>query len=422
MYRIIQNSLSRWPHRVDLLQSPIPTPHTGSENKERRFFHVKFEHVLGVGWRSMQREFPDAGSGRVKHVANQRLGALNWDVPQVERESRTADMSETWEDHLRRTFRAMITARTLESKLASLYKAGKIVGGVYIGPGQEAVSASIGSCLTWNRDIFGALIRDQGGRTAFGEPILDATRSYLGSVKGPSKGRDGNIHRGHPAQGLPAMISHLGAMVSVVAGMLLARRLQGRLDGIVGAVSVGDGASSTGSFHEGINLAAVENLPLVVVLTDNQFAYSTPTDRQFRCRSLVDRAIGYGIPGHEVDGTDLLASLEVISKAVNEARQGGGPQLVVANLLRLSGHGEHDDASYVPDEIRKSALGRDCMEVAEHQLLQAGFLTEAELKSWKTEAAEEVQGAVALSQQEPAPDPYADDWAVYASPELAGDS
>ena len=369
----------------------------------------------------MQREFRDASSGPVKHVANRLLQALNQDVPQVERESKSTDMSETWEDHLRRTFRSMITARTLESKLASLYKAGKIVGGVYIGPGQEAVSASIGSCLTWNRDIFGALIRDQGGRTAFGEPILDATRSYLGSVKGPSKGRDGNIHRGHPAQGLPAMISHLGAMVSVVAGMLLARRLQGRLDGIVGAVSVGDGASSTGSFHEGINLAAVERLPLVVVLTNNQFAYSTPTDRQFRCRSLVDRAIGYGIPGYEVDGTDLLASLEVISKAVTEARQGGGPQLVVANLLRLSGHGEHDDGSYVPDEIKNSALGRDCMEVAEHQLLQAGFVTEAELESWKNEAAEQVQAAVAQAQQEPSPDPYADDWSVYASPELAED-
>ena len=203
----------------------------------------------------------------------------------------------------------MVTARTLESKLASLYKAGKIVGGVYIGRGQEAVSASIGSCLTWNHDIFGALIRDQGGRTAFGEPMLDATRSYLGSIKGPSRGRDGNIHRGHPTEGLPAMISHLGAMISVVAGMLFARRLQGRLDGIVGAASVGDGASSTGSFHEAMNLVAVENLPLVVILANNQFAYSTPTDRQFACRSLVDRALGYGIAGHEVDGTDLLASL-----------------------------------------------------------------------------------------------------------------
>lgn len=313
----------------------------------------------------------------------------------------------------------MVVARTLESKLASLYKAGKIVGGVYIGPGQEAISASIGSCLSWDHDIFSALIRDQAGRTAFGEPMLDATRSYLGSVKGPSRGRDGNIHRGRPNNGLPAMISHLGAMVSVVAGMLLARRIKGCLDGVVGAASVGDGASSTGSFHEAMNTAAVENLPLVVVLTNNQFAYSTPNDRQFACKSLVDRAVGYGVPGYEVDGTDLSATLRVISKAVSNAREGGGPQLVVANALRLSGHGEHDDASYVPEKLRNSPVGRDCMEVAEQQLLSTGLITDAELLEWKKEAAEEVQAAVAQAQKEPAPDPFADDWAVYASTEIA---
>jgi len=313
----------------------------------------------------------------------------------------------------------MMTARTLESKLASLYKAGKIVGGVYIGPGQEAISASLGSCLTWGHDVFAALIRDQGGRTAFGEPILDATRSYLGSVKGLSRGRDGNIHRGDPKAGLPAMISHLGAMISVVSGMLLARRLQGKLEGVVGAASVGDGATSTGAFHEGLNVAAVEKLPLVLLLANNQFAYSTPTDRQFACANLVDRAIGYGVEGHEVDGTDLLASLKVISEAVERARDGGGPQLVVANLLRLSGHGEHDDASYVPEALKKSPLGRDCMTVGENQLLEAGIITTDELASWKSEAAEEVQAAVATAQQEPSPDPYQDDWRVFASPELA---
>ena len=313
----------------------------------------------------------------------------------------------------------MITARTLESKLASLYKAGKIVGGVYIGPGQEAISASLGSCLTWGHDVFAALIRDQGGRTAFGEPMLDATRSYLGSVKGLSRGRDGNIHRGDPKAGLPAMISHLGAMISVVCGMLLARRLQGKLEGVVGAASVGDGATSTGAFHEGLNVAAVEKLPLVLLLANNQFAYSTPTERQFACANLVDRAIGYGVEGHEVDGTDLLASLKVISEAVERAREGGGPQLVVANLLRLSGHGEHDDASYVPEALKNSPLGRDCMTVGENQLLEAGMITTDELASWKSEAAEEVQSAVATAQQEPSPDPYQDDWRVFSSPELS---
>jgi pyruvate dehydrogenase E1 component alpha subunit/2-oxoisovalerate dehydrogenase E1 component alpha subunit len=215
------------------------------------------------------------------------------------------------------------------------------------------------------------------------------------------------------------MISHLGAMISVVAGMLLARRLKGTLEGVVGAASVGDGASSTGAFHEGLNVAAVEKLPLVIILANNQFAYSTPTERQFACENLVDRAIGYGMEGHEVDGTDLLKSLKVISGAVQRAREGGGPQLVVANLLRLSGHGEHDDASYVPEELKKSPVGRDCMLVAEKQLLEAKIITAKELAGWKESAAEEVQAAVATAQREPAPDPYADDWQAFSSPGLA---
>ena len=161
-------------------------------------------------------------------------------------------------EHVRRVFRSMQTARILENKLGSLYKAGKIVGGVYLGKGQEAVSASLASCLTKGRDIFAPLIRDQAGRTAFGEKMLDCTRTYLGSVEGPMRGRDGNIHRGRPAEGMPAMISHLGSAISLVCGMLLARRIKGELDGAVGATCIGDGCTSTGAFHEGLNTAAVE--------------------------------------------------------------------------------------------------------------------------------------------------------------------
>ncbi|WP_256199140.1 hypothetical protein [Verrucomicrobium spinosum] len=122
----------------------------------------------------------------------------------------------------------MTAARVLEEKLASLYRAGgRIVGGVYLGKGQEAFSVALGLQLSKGRDIFAGLIRDQAGKLAFGEPMLDATRTYLGSALGPMRGRDGNIHRGRPKEGLPAMISHLGSMVSVVAGMLMSRRLQG---------------------------------------------------------------------------------------------------------------------------------------------------------------------------------------------------
>ncbi len=220
-------------------------------------------------------------------------------------------------DLMRRTLRAMIEARTLELKLSALYKAGKIVGGVYLGTGQEAFSGTLGCCLSRGRDLFAPLIRDQAGRSGFGEDLLDATRTYLGSALGPMKGRDGNIHRGRPADGLLAMISHLGTAVSVVSGMLVARRMKGELDGVVGATCVGDGATSTGSFHEGLNMAAVEQLPLVVLVADNQYAYSTPRERQFACDSLIDRAKGYGVAGHEIDATNFRECQEVISRAVS---------------------------------------------------------------------------------------------------------
>src|SRR5215469_8439346 len=244
------------------------------------------------------------------------------------------------ESHLA-AFRCMLRARLLDDKFAALYRAGKIHGGVFLGRGQEALSSAIGLSLNKN-DIFAPLIRDAAGRLAFGESVLDAVRTYLGSALGPMRGRDGNVHRGNPRQGLLPMISHLGAMVSVVNGMLFARRLK-KISGTVGVACLGEGATSTGAFHEALNQAAVEKLPLVLVVANNQYAYSTPTERQFACDDLADKAPGYGVQAHSVDGTDLTACLQTVGHAVASARAGEGPQLVVAQLLRLCGHGEHDD-------------------------------------------------------------------------------
>jgi TPP-dependent pyruvate/acetoin dehydrogenase alpha subunit len=318
-------------------------------------------------------------------------------------------------DFLRSTFQSMLRARILENKLSSLYKAGKIVGGVYLGRGQEAVSATLGTALIQGTDFFAPLIRDQAGRTAFGEPLIDCTRTYLGSVEGPMRGRDGNIHRGRPKMGMPAMISHLGAQVPVIAGMLFAKRLQGTLAGRVGATCIGDGATSTGAFHEGLNLAAVERLPMVVVVGNNQFAYSTPNHRQFACADLVEKAHGYGVGGFSVDGTDLIACASVIREAVRRAREGCGPQLVVARLLRLSGHGEHDDGAYVPMELRAGHYGRDCVEVAMRQLVETNAATVDEILAWQDAFSEEVQRAVAQAQQEAVPDPYREDWTALST-------
>src|SRR5881398_3279990 len=176
-------------------------------------------------------------------------------------------------------FRWMLLARTFEEKLASLYRGGRITGGVYVGKGQEAVSVASGIFLQ-KGDIFAPLIRDQAGRSAFGEPLVDVARTYLGSRQGPMRGRDGNIHRGRPAEGQLAMISHLGAMVSVTVGALMAKRFKGEKD-FVGLTTIGEGGMQAGATHEGLNIAAVEQVPLVVVATNNHYAYSTPNEREF---------------------------------------------------------------------------------------------------------------------------------------------
>src|SRR5690349_7855186 len=183
-------------------------------------------------------------------------------------------------------YRWMLLGRILDEKFASLYRAGKIHGGVFIGRGQEALSVAVGQSLR-KGDVFAPLIRDQAGRLAFGESLLDAARTYLGSALGPMRGRDGNVHRGRPRDGYLPMISHLGAMIAVVNGTLFARRLKG-VTGHVGVASIGEGATSTGACHEALNQASIEKLPLVLVIADNQYAYSTPNSRQFACRSLAD--------------------------------------------------------------------------------------------------------------------------------------
>jgi pyruvate dehydrogenase E1 component alpha subunit/2-oxoisovalerate dehydrogenase E1 component alpha subunit len=313
-----------------------------------------------------------------------------------------------------KAFRWMLLARTLDEKLGSLYRAGKIPGGgVYLGKGQEALSVSVGLALR-KGDIFAPLIRDGAGRLAFGESIVEALRTCLGSSLGPMRGRDGNVHRGRPRDGYFPMISHLGSTISVVNGALMARRLKG-VEGTVGAACMGEGGTSTGAFHEALNQAAVEKLPLVVVVADNQYAYSTPNTRQFACRSLVDRAAGYGMTGHSVDGTDLSDCLRSLAAAVRNARTGGGPQLVVAQLLRLCGHGEHDDAHYIDPNLKASPLGRDCLARAEADIEKNGWASNEDIRAWRAEAARSVDEAVSQVQREPSPDPFTEDWCALAS-------
>jgi acetoin:2,6-dichlorophenolindophenol oxidoreductase subunit alpha len=316
-------------------------------------------------------------------------------------------------------YRWMLLGRILDEKFASLYRGGKIHGGVFIGRGQEALSVAIGTSLHQG-DVFAPLIRDLAGRLAFGEPILDAVRNYLGSPKGPMRSRDGNVHRGRPREGLLPMISHLGAMIPVVNGVLMAHRFKG-VAATVGATTIGDGATSTGAFHEALNQAAIEKLPLILVVANNQYAYSTPTTRQFACKSILDRAVGYGVAGAETDGTDLSDCLGVIGQAVQNARAGKGPQLIVASLLRLCGHGEHDDAGYIDPALKQSPLGRDCLKLAAQKILDQAWSDQATLDQWQASAVQQVEEAIATVQREAGPDPYQEEWCALACDRLRED-
>ncbi|MBV8816178.1 MAG: thiamine pyrophosphate-dependent dehydrogenase E1 component subunit alpha [Verrucomicrobia bacterium] len=307
----------------------------------------------------------------------------------------------------------MLLARTVEDKIGALWRAGKVAGGCYLGRGQEAISVAVGIMLKPG-DTFGPLIRDQAGRLAFGEPLFDILRTYLGKKTGPTKGRDGNVHRGRPRERIYPMISHLGALVSVVAGALMARRMQGDTN-FVGATSIGDGGTSTGSFHEGFNMAAVERLPLVLTVTNNQYAYSTPNERQFACHDLVDRAIGYGVEGYSMDGTDLKECLEVAAHAVRRARSGFGPQMIVASCVRLSGHAEHDDGSYMEKTLLESPIGRDCIKVAHSFLVEQGWADESTVQEWRLNAKMDVEDVLQRVQREPAPVPEEEDWNAFSS-------
>jgi len=316
----------------------------------------------------------------------------------------------------------MIGARLMDDRIATLYRQGAIPGKVFLGKGQEALSAALGMHLIQpgpevSGDIFAPLIRDMAGRLAFGETAVDIARVQFMRLTGDMRGRDGNIHRGNLSKNILPMISHLGAMMPVVCGMLMARRLRGDLGTSVGATCIGDGGMQTGAFHEGLNVAAVEKLPLVVVAADNQVSYSTFSDRTYACASLVDRAIGYGIRGYSIDGTDADACLRTLHEAVHRARAGEGPQLVVATLLRGSGHGEHDDASYVPASLK--AQFADSLTRYEHTLVAAKVVSESDIIAWRNEATAAIRSAFQTAQGEPEPTVADENWQCLSSQDLA---
>jgi TPP-dependent pyruvate/acetoin dehydrogenase alpha subunit len=255
-------------------------------------------------------------------------------------------------------YRWMRLTRTLEERLVALYRQTKVVGGLFRSLGQEA--CAVGSAFALERrDVLSPLIRNLGSMLVKGAEPIEILRQYMAKGDSPTRGRELNIHFGDVVdRNFVGQISHLGDMVPVMAGVTLTFRMRG--EDRVGLVYVGDGATSTGAFHEGINFAAVQRCPMVVVVENNAYAYSTPTSRQSAAARLVDKAIGYGVPGVRADGNDVLEVYHVTKHAVDHARAGGGVTLLELMTYRRKGHAEHDSQSYVPKgEIEQWAAHND---------------------------------------------------------------
>ncbi len=297
-------------------------------------------------------------------------------------------------------YRWMRLTRTLEERLVALYRQTKVVGGLFRSLGQEACAVGSAYALE-RRDVLSPLIRNLGSMLVKGAEPIEILRQYMAKGDSPTRGRELNIHFGDVVdRNFVGQISHLGDMVPVMAGVTLTFRMRG--EERVGLVYAGDGATSTGAFHEGINFAAVQRCPLVVVIENNCYAYSTPTSRQTAAARLVDKAIGYGVPGVRADGNDILEVYRVTKEAVDHARGGGGVTLLELMTYRRKGHAEHDSQSYVPPgEIDDWAANNDPVDRYMARLTSEFGVDRGELAAIDDEVRATVDAATDLAEASP---------------------
>ncbi|HEX9309604.1 MAG TPA: thiamine pyrophosphate-dependent dehydrogenase E1 component subunit alpha [Gemmatimonadaceae bacterium] len=309
----------------------------------------------------------------------------------------------------------MRLTRSLEERLVNLYRQTKVVGGLFRSLGQEA--DAVGSAYALDRskgDVLSPLIRNLGSMLVQGARPNEIIKQYMAKADSPTRGRELNIHYGDLVRGFIGQISHLGDMVPVMAGVTLSFKM--RKENRVGLVYVGDGATSTGAFHEGINFAAVQRCPLVVIVENNGYAYSTPLSKQTAAAQLVDKAIGYGVAGEQADGNDVIATYEVTKRAVDRARAGGGVTLIELMTYRRKGHAEHDNQSYVPaGEIDRWAAENDPIDRYMRRLSSEG-VEESELAAIDSRVKEEIDRATDEAEASPMPEATDALVGIYANP------
>jgi pyruvate dehydrogenase E1 component alpha subunit len=283
-----------------------------------------------------------------------------------------------------------------------LYRQGKIVGGVYVGRGQEAIPVGIGllaepedALFPSHRDLALFLIRGVHPRQIFAQ--------YMGRSGGLTRGRDGNMHMGDLRLNIIAIISAMAASVPVAAGAALAFKYKGTRD--VAFCFFGDGATSRGDWHEGVNFAAVQKAPVIYVCNNNQYAYSTPLGKQMLCANVADRGSAYGIPAEIVDGNDVLAVHEAGRRGVDHARAGLGPYLIECKTFRMTGHSAHDGGDYVPKHLWQEWEAKDPIPRLERQMLENSWVEAAEIDRMYAEINAEIDCAIEWAENSPYPDP-----------------
>jgi TPP-dependent pyruvate/acetoin dehydrogenase alpha subunit len=301
-------------------------------------------------------------------------------------------------------YRWMLLNRRMEAALESLYKQSKVVGGVYFGLGQEACSCASAYALQKD-DWLGPMIRNQGSVLVRGYSPCDIMMQYMAKAGSPTKGRDASSHFGdHEKRNVVSPISTLGDLIPVLAGVALGARLQGK--NIAVMTYIGDGGQSTGVTYEGLNFAAVQDLGLVLIVESNLWAYSTPSDMQFRVKDLAERAIAYGIPGVIVDGTDACQVYDACHEACQRARRGEGPTIIEAKMMRMKGHAIHDAADYVPKPLFEYWKKRDPIARLENYLVKTKrWLTVDENQKLIAEVEQQLEADRELAVNSPMPAP-----------------
>jgi pyruvate dehydrogenase E1 component alpha subunit len=297
----------------------------------------------------------------------------------------------------------MKLTRELEFRIErKLYRQGKIVGGVYVGRGQEAIA--VGSCIDLRQeDVVCPSHRDMGAYLIRGMPLRTILAQYMARKTGATRGKDGNMHMGDLSKGLIAFVSMLGDNVPVATGIGLSFKMR-RQDRVV-LCFFGDGATSRGDWHEGVNMAAVSKVPVVFICNNNQYAYSTPLERQMAVENVADRAEAYGMPGEIVDGNDILAVWDASTRAIQRARAGDGPTLIECKTFRMTGHSAHDDAGYVPPELFEFWEERDPINRFERFLTSRSLIDRAGIEQMQGRINHEIDEAIQVAEKDPFPEP-----------------